>query len=131
MIRVVVDTNVLVSSLWKKDGNPAAVVSQLLSLDKYKICYDDRIMAEYTIVLNRQEFGFEKSDIQTLQSHIAQKGLSLVVPRLDAPFVDKSDLKFYEVYKYSDAFLITGNLKHFPKENNIMNPATFLTSVMS
>ena len=36
---VVIDTNVLVSALWSKDGSPARVVSMMLS-DIITPCYD-------------------------------------------------------------------------------------------
>jgi predicted nucleic acid-binding protein len=42
-------------------------------------------------------------------------------------FTDETDKKFYEVYKSGRAqYLITGNIKHFPKEDNIIIPKDFL-----
>ena len=35
-------------------------------------------------------------------------------------FTDESDKKFYEVAKTIDCKLITGNKKHFPDEENII-----------
>jgi len=40
---------------------------------------------------------------------------------------DESDRKFYDLHKAAGAILITGNIKHFPKEDSIMKPADFLS----
>ena len=42
------------------------------------------------------------------------------------PMPDEDDRKFYDVAKSSGAFLITGNIKHFPSESFIVTPADFL-----
>jgi hypothetical protein len=41
---------------------------------------------------------------------------------------DESDRKFYDAAKACHAILITGNQKHFPKENFIVSPAEFWCS---
>ncbi|MDR0585773.1 MAG: hypothetical protein LBG26_00885 [Treponema sp.] len=42
-------------------------------------------------------------------------------------FADEDDKIFYELYKSGEAiFLITGNIKHFPKEKNIITPREFI-----
>ena len=42
-------------------------------------------------------------------------------------FIDETDKKFYEVFKSGEAeYLITGNIKHFPKENGIIIPKEFI-----
>jgi predicted nucleic acid-binding protein len=42
-------------------------------------------------------------------------------------FTDEDDRIFYELYKSSESdFLITGNIKHFPKERNIITPREFI-----
>ena len=47
-------------------------------------------------------------------------------PIKDISFIsDESDRKFYEVAKFTNAILVTGNLKHYPKENNIVNANMF------
>jgi predicted nucleic acid-binding protein len=44
---------------------------------------------------------------------------------------DEDDRKFYDLYKAAKAILITGNLKHFPKEDLIMTPAAFMEYISS
>ena len=42
-------------------------------------------------------------------------------------FIDKKDLVFYEVaLSKEDSFLVTGNLKHFPKKPFIVSPAEMI-----
>ena len=47
---VVIDTNVLVSAFWSRDGVPAQIMALLLN-QKIVPCYDERIMQEYEEVL--------------------------------------------------------------------------------
>lgn len=120
-----IDTNILVSALWSKHGAPAEVVSMILRGDIVP-CYDYRIMCEYQEVLRRPKFGFTRSEVNSLLGWFEIYGRSvLAVPR-DEPFADEADRKFYEVAKFCGAVLVTGNLKHFPKDSQVMSPSEFL-----
>jgi len=44
----------------------------------------------------------------------------------DTHLTDESDRKFYDAAKECSGVLVTGNLKHYPNEDFIMNPAGFL-----
>jgi len=48
----------------------------------------------------------------------------------DFPMIDESDRKFYDLHKAANAILITGNAKHFPKEDLIMSPVAFIERVL-
>lgn len=122
---VVVDTNILVSSLWSNDGAPAKVISLILN-DAIIPCYDYRIMCEYREVLERPKFGFSKSEIDSLLDWIEIIGRSVVAEPCDIRFIDEADKKFYEVAKFCHAKLITGNLKHFPDDPDVLSVADFL-----
>jgi uncharacterized protein len=126
---VVIDTNVLVSAIWSKDGAPAQVISLILN-DVITPCYDYRITQEYREVLERPKFGFSRSEIHSLLDWFESIGPSIVAPPCDSPFVDESDRKFYEVAKFCHAKLITGNLKHFPKDPDVLSVAEFLEQYM-
>ena len=125
MIKVVLDTNILVSALWSKSSKPATLVHKALE-QVFAVCYDHRIMQEYTDVLNRPKFPFSQADINDLIIGIKSTGLSVIVPEIDIDFIDYDDRKFYEVAKYCDAALITGNTQHFPTEPMIMTVSDFL-----
>jgi len=104
-MHVVIDTNVLVSSLWSKDGSPAKLMSMVL--DGILIpCYDYRILTEYREVLMRPKFGFSKAEVDSLLDWIESYGKSVVSVPLNVNFIDEDDKKFYEVAKYCNAKLI-------------------------
>lgn len=122
---VVIDTNILVSSIWSKNGSPAEIISMVLSGILIP-CYDYRIVNEYREVLMRPKFGFSKSEVDSLLDWIEAYGKSVVATPLHIEFIDEEDRKFYEVAKFCNAKLITGNLKHFPKDNDVMSASEFL-----
>lgn len=122
---VVIDTNILVSALWSRNGAPARVVGLVLS-GRLIPCYDYRIMLEYRQVLQRPKFRFHPAEINALLDWFKQTGRSVVPAPVDIPFVDEADRKFYEVAKYCGAVLITGNLKHFPIDDMVMPVSDFL-----
>jgi putative PIN family toxin of toxin-antitoxin system len=124
---VVIDTNILVSALWSRDGTPAKVVGMVLS-GTLTPCFDYRILCEYREVLQRPKFGFAKSEVNALLDWFTAYGRSVVVDPLEDAFIDEADKKFYEVAKFCAATLITGNLKHFPQDPQIMSAADFLKS---
>ena len=122
---VVIDTNILVSALWSRNGAPARVVGLVLSGHLIP-CYDHRIMLEYRQVLQRPKFRFRPAEINALLDWFKQIGRSVVPAPVDVPFSDEADRKFYEVAKYCGAVLITGNLKHFPSDKAVMSVSEFL-----
>lgn len=124
-MRVVIDTNVLVSAIWSRNGAPAQVVSLVLN-GIITPCYDYRIMNEYRSVLSRPKFNFSPSDINALLDYIRIEGLSVLAEPILRTFIDEADKKFYEVAKQSCATLITGNFKHFPNGPAVMSVADFL-----
>jgi len=128
MNHIVLDTNILISALWSKGGNPATVVRRVLEGD-FAMCYDSRIIAEYTDVLHRPEFPFETSDIHMLLDGIKQRGISVVVPKIEVAFTDDDDRMFYEVAIFFKATLITGNTRHYPEEPFIMTATEFLETL--
>lgn len=125
---IVIDTNVLVSALWSKNSNPARLL-YLVFEGTLKPCYDYMILEEYQEVLKRPKFKFSESDIQNLLEGIKSMGMSVIAEPISVKFEDEEDKKFYEVTKFCNAKLITGNLKHFPKDNYIMSVLKFLESL--
>ncbi len=125
---IVIDTNLLVSALWSRNSNPARLL-YLVFEGTLKPCYDYRILEEYQEVLKRIKFKFSDSDIQNLLEGIKIMGMSVVAEPVSTLFEDEEDKKFYEVAKFCNAKLITGNLKHFPKEDCILSVSEFLESL--
>ena len=128
MIKVVIDTNVLVSALWKPTGNPLKIVEMTLC-DKIVPCYDYRIIHEYRAVLNRPKLAFSSIKVKSLLDEIKSRGLAVVVEGSRFPLPDESDRKFYDVAAACEACLVTGNIKHYPKEPFIFTPSEFLEKI--
>lgn len=122
---VVIDTNILVSALWSRNGAPAKVMSMVVR-GAIIPCFDYRIMTEYREVLQRPKFGFSKGEVNSLLDWFESNGRSVVAEPLDDVFVDEADKKFYEVAKFCGAVLVTGNLKHFPEDPQVVSVADFL-----
>lgn len=121
---VVIDTNILVSALWSKSGAPARILSLIISGGLIP-CYDYRILNEYRDVLSRPKFKFTDSEINALLDWIVENGRQVIAEPLNVDFTDESDKKFYEVAKFCNAKLITGNIKHFPNDNLVLSVSDF------
>ncbi|MDR2951975.1 MAG: putative toxin-antitoxin system toxin component, PIN family [Treponema sp.] len=125
-MKVVIDTNVIVSALLNINGTPAKLLSLILN-GNVKILCDNRIIYEYIDVLSRKEFEFPKVLIDDLIGFFKREGEFVNSEYVKIKFSDDTDKKFYEVYKSGKAqFLVTGNIKHFPKEDTIIIPKDFM-----
>ena len=129
-MKVVIDTNVLVSALYSKNGAPARVLALVISGEATP-CFDFRILEEYRDVLSRKKFGFSESSVNDLLKWITSYGLSLVPSPLGVAFADESGKKFYEVAKCAGAVLVTGNLRHFPTDGTAISVNDFLNLIAS
>ena len=67
-MRIVLDTNVLVSGMMRAGGPPGRIVDHLRS-GELQIVLDDRILGEYADVLRRPELGPYFSNVDTAASH--------------------------------------------------------------
>ena len=113
-MKIVVDTNVLVSALIRPEGVPARILDLILS-GQVKIVIDHRIYAEYQDVLLRPEFGFAPDPVGNLLDFLLQSGERVYAITTSIALPDADDGKFLEVaIDGSVDFLVTGNLKYFP-----------------
>lgn len=126
----VLDTNVLVSALWTPNGKAAYIVNQAIA-GRLKLCHDYRILAEYREVLSRPKFKFYDWQINSLLERLEKDGISVIPHALpQVPFSDESDRVFYEVAKFCNAPLVTGNLKHYPKDDCIITLSDFYDKIL-
>ena len=126
MALVVVDTNVLVSGLINPGGSPAKILNMILN-GEIIILHDSRIIEEYRKVLTREKFGFSDEDVYNLVEFLFNEGIQVTPNPVKQKFTDIHDEKFFEVAVSGNAdFLVTGNKRHFPKEDFIVNAAEFL-----
>jgi putative PIN family toxin of toxin-antitoxin system len=125
-MRIVLDTNVIVSALINPNGMPGRILALVLN-GKIKIVYDNRIIFEYIDVLSRKNFGFNEEIINDVMDYFGNDGEFINSEYINIKFIDDTDKKFYEAFKSGEAeYLITGNIKHFPKENGIIIPKEFV-----
>ena len=126
MSLVVIDTNVLVSGLINPGGSPAKILNMILN-GEIIILHDSRIIEEYRKVLSRDKFGFPEEDVNNLVEFLYHEGIQITPNPVKQIFSDIHDEKFFEIAISDNAdFLITGNKRHFPKEDFIVNAAEFL-----
>ena len=129
-MKIVLDTNVLVSGLLSPYGAPAGIVG-MVSSGVLRLCYDARIMVEYQDVLARPKFQFDQKKVKDLLVFAQQSGEVAATSPLNARLPDVHDEIFLEVALAGRAaFLIMGNIKPFPASSrqgvNVVTPQEFL-----
>ena len=131
-LRLVIDTNVLVSAVLKPEGLQRTVF--LLATTKPARWYvSDPIMEEYSAVLARPELKIRKSlrlqVIQLIKNHT----YSVTPSQLPQVTSDPDDNIFLECADAARAdYLVTGNQRHFPrfwKKTKVINSREFLDIV--
>ncbi|OGW29645.1 MAG: putative toxin-antitoxin system toxin component, PIN family [Nitrospirae bacterium GWC2_42_7] len=129
-MRIVLDTNVLISGIITPFGNAARILDMLVVGELHAL-YDDRMLAEYREVLHRPKFGFEKDVIEEFLTYIESEGSKVTAIPLNKEMIDKDDIPFVEtaITGLADV-LITGNKRHFTgkatRQIKIMTPDEFL-----
>lgn len=122
----VIDTNVLVSALLsgKNDTATVQVIQKLITGEIIPV-YSNVIVKEYREVLSRKKFRFSIELIEYLLSAIEKYGILVDPSPSGIVLPDLKDLPFYEVVletRNDDTYLVTGNIRHFPKEPFIVTP---------
>ena len=127
---VVVDTNVLVSALLtsKEDSATVQIVKKILDGELIPL-FSEATKKEYREVLHRAKLGLSPDAVDYLLSAIFKSGISLEPASTGIAIIDAKDLPFYELTlekRKDQAYLITGNLRHFPKEPFVVTPREIL-----
>ncbi len=124
---VVIDTNVLVSSLITRNENsPTVQILRFLANGNIVPVYSDEIVKEYNEVLRRDKFKLPEIIIINLLKDIMDNGLKVTeLTEVNEVMPDPKDVVFYAVTlsaQDKDAFLVTGNGKHFPEKPFVVTP---------
>lgn len=125
-MKIVMETNVLISGLLNPYGKPAQIVNLVLN-KKVTLLIDTRILSEYSDVLKRPRFGFRAEWVNPLLDFIEMESESADVIPLSIDFPDPGDKMFWEVAKAGNAlYIVSGNTRHFPEDPLVVTPAEFL-----
>jgi uncharacterized protein len=128
-LRLVLDTNIVISAALKPDGLERAVF--LAAITKPARLYvSEEIISEYRLVLSRPELhirrGLREQFLQLIKnrSHMVSPSRKLSITN------DAADNIFLECCEASRAdYLITGNRRHFPefwRQTKIINSREFV-----
>ncbi len=126
---VVLDTNVIVSALFNLTSVPGMILQEALVGRIIPLLHKD-ILDEYRDVLHRPKFKFDQEDIEIVLAGLLKRGIFLNAAVVPEQLPDPDDAIFYEVAmeakESTDAYLVTGNLKHFPVKPFVVTPKEML-----
>lgn len=110
-MKIVLDTNIVVSGLIRSQGNPAQVLTLALA-GAVQVCHDERILAEYAEVLARPHFKFDPMRVREVLTKLEADGFAVDASgHSDLNLPDEDDEPFLAVALAASAdFLVTGNL---------------------
>lgn len=130
----VIDTNVLVSAALKWDSVPGSIIDLAFN-DVIIPLLNQKIIDEYQEVLIRPKFHLTKKIVGDIIDEIKSHGIFVNEKHIQIEMPDPKDRVFYEVTmeerKSEDAYLITGNIKHFPKKPYIVTPREMLNIIIA
>jgi uncharacterized protein len=131
-LRLVLDTNIIVSAALKPDGLQRTVLLLAL-MPPARLYVSASILSEYRSVLSREEFKIRKGLRQQLLRRIENSSQLISPSRQLHVTGDPDDNVFLECADTSRAdYLVTGNLRHFPrfwKQTKIVNSREFVTMI--
>ncbi len=129
-MRVVLDTNILISACWSPDGIEMLVLKSGLA-GRFEIATSLDLWTEYRDVLGRAKFAKLRDRIEPMLLELAAKALLFSPQVRVCAASDEDDNRVLECALASHAgFVVTGNLKHFPVDwphARIVNARQFLT----
>lgn len=128
-IYAVIDTNVLVSAMLKENSVPRKIINAVFN-EKIIPLINKKILAEYKEVISRPKFKNTTQSIAFFLNGMREHGKFIDAKEYDEEMPDPKDKIFYWVTLTAreevEAYLVTGNLKHFPIKPFIVTPREML-----
>ena len=112
-MRVVLDTNVLVSGVLTPYGPPGQLLDLVLA-GELTLVVEPRILHEYRTVLVRPRFKLNPAHVQSLVDTLEEAGLAVNAFPWRWPLHDRSDEVFLAAADAGRALLVTCNTADFP-----------------
>ena len=133
MIFAVLDTNVLISAALahNKYSIPYSVFRGVVER-RFVPLVDDNIVREYWEVFSRPKFSFMQETINDIVGNTIKFAINQPVPPSGIALPDSDDVVFYDVaraHQDKGAYLVTGNLKHFPNCGFAVSPRDFMNII--
>lgn len=131
----VFDTNVIVSAGIKQDGAPGQIIANWVLDGRVHAVTCPSVIVEYLEVARRSKFlahGFPPPWLGLL----IYESLHLLEPEpWPSLLPDPKDAPFLALAHSSGAWLVTGNLKHFPEKSRrgvtVLSPADYLAHLQA
>lgn len=109
----------------KHNSIPGAIVDLVVGKTIVPLL-NQEIFDEYFDVLTRNKFGLNIKDVQNILDVLKANAIFLEREQTLEEFLDEDDIVFYEIVMSArntmDAYLITGNIKHYPIRNYVVTP---------
>lgn len=126
----VLDTNIIVSAGIQRGGAPATIVMDWVLDGQVQVVTCPSIVDEYREVVRRAKFLRYRFPPLWLE-FLIDESLQLPDPVVwDHLLPDSKDAPFLALAHEAGAWLVTGNLRHFPKEARsgvtVLSPADYL-----
>ena len=125
----VIDTNVLVSAFLKSTSVPRIIIDYVFAGEIIPL-FNEEILSEYKKVLSRPKFHFPKEAVEIAVNKIKEIGIHFDAIPINENLPVPKDAAFYAVTmnarNENDAYLITGNIKHFPEKTFVVTPRQML-----
>jgi uncharacterized protein len=128
-MKVVLDTNVLVSGFLTRTGNCAVILNLILD-GRITTCLDCRIIEEYRRVCADPRLHLDQQTVHTVLDLLISTAEHITPFPWKKQLPDTDDMPFLETAMTAEAVLITGNMKHFPAHScgsvTVMSPSEYL-----
>lgn len=129
-MKIVLDTNVVVSAFLNPYGKPARILRLVLQGD-IELIVDERILNEYETVLLRPIFKLPRKEVLNVIEVL--RSISTYAPAYNGHInlPDEGDEPFLEAAQSAKAdAIVTGNKRHFPSDRckgvRVFSPEDFL-----
>lgn len=137
MIRVVLDTNVVVSALLKPGSNSSSILQLCLADPGFELSVSEPLLREYEDVVRRPRFGFTSALVDRFLEILREESVA-VIPELSRSHLvrDPTDAMVIECAVAAQAhLLVTGNKRDFIVDRHgptrIVTPAEFVETILA
>ena len=127
----VIDTNVIVAAMLSKkmDTGVVKILKEINNNEHLFPLWHEKIIEEYNEVLYRAKFNFSKEKIKKTINAIQNAGIYTLPIETEELPKDPDDVIFWQIAmaeRKNNAYLITGNIKHYPDKDYVVTPSEMI-----